>query len=56
MHVILRGTISSQIHVNLRLFLNNLVSKQVVMNEFIKQAKGLEKGDDFTYLKVILNM
>jgi len=31
-------------HVDLRLFLNILVFKQVMMNEFIKQAKGLEKG------------
>jgi len=38
-------------HVDLRLFLNILVFKQVVVNEFMKQAKGLEKWDDLTYLK-----
>jgi len=32
------------VDVDLRLFLNILVFKQVMMNEFMKQAKGLEKG------------
>jgi len=27
------------------------VFKKVMTNEFMKQAKGHEKGDDFTYLK-----
>jgi len=31
-------------HVDLRLFLSVLVFKQVMMNKFMKQAKGLEKG------------
>jgi len=51
MHVVLRDTFIPYMHVDLRLFLNILVSKQVMMNEFMKQAKGLEKGSDFTYLK-----
>jgi len=38
-------------HADLRLFLNILVFKQDMMNQFMKQAKGLEKGDDFMYLK-----
>jgi len=51
MQVVLRDTFIPYMHVDLRLFLNILVLKQVMMNKFMKQPKGLEKGDDFTYLK-----
>jgi len=40
-----RDTFIPYMHVDLRLFLNILIFKQVMMNEFMKQAKRLEKGD-----------
>ena len=44
----IRDTFIPYLHVDLRLFLNILIFKQGMMNEFMKQAKELEKGDDFT--------
>jgi len=49
MHVVLRDTFIPYMHVDLRHSI--LIFKQVMMNEFMKHGKGLEKGDDFTYLK-----
>jgi len=44
-------------HVDLRLFLNILVFKQVLINGITEANKMLWKNeDDFTYLKVNLNM
>ena len=51
MHVNLIDTLIPYMHVDLKLFLNKNVFKQVMMNEFMKQAKKLWKGGDFTYLK-----
>jgi len=51
MHDGIGDTFIQYMHVHLRLFLNILVFKHVMMNEFMKQAKGFEKRDDFTYLK-----
>ena len=51
MHLDLRDTFIPYMYVDLRLFLNGNVFKQVMMNEFIKQANGLEKGGYFMYLK-----
>jgi len=51
MHGLLRGTFIPYMQLDLRLFLKILIFKQIMMNEFMKQAKGLEKGNDFTYLK-----
>jgi len=45
MHEGIRDTFIPYMHVDLRLFLNILFFKQVMMNQFMKQAKGLEKGD-----------
>jgi len=41
MHVNLIDTLIPYMHVDLKLFLNKNVFKQVMMNEFMKQAKKL---------------
>jgi len=48
----LRDTFIPYMHVDLRLFLNKSVLKQVMMNEIVELSKkALIKGGDFTYLK-----
>jgi len=52
MHVYLRNTFIPYMHVDLRLFLNKNVFKQVIMNVIVESSKkALKNGDNLKYLK-----